>query len=1796
MLSMRTRLFLLLTTAVILFAPQLVHAQGSGSVNSIGLPGATDPYYVISADALDGDGATNRHRIETRANVTITTAGSYSMEFSLLDPDNNVIVTATTIMGLIPTVPDTRNVTGFLEPTVANPLLPGVLYRLRARLKDSTAATVDGMTGSPGRTYVHFSGTHPSSQDRNAVAEVMGVTFNREWFLETDPTRTFVPVTVDYRIHRYDRWDTTVNTVNLDMTLTATLTNEDSGAPQAITVTDGSFGVAINSHVLGSPPTPVTVTGSTVIFVDPNVILKPQMHHLDVQISHIDNPTLGTVKTGGSAASASTFLPHFTGKLTFGGTIETHFSHIASAPTSIPSVALPGVIRAVMRIAPDNNSGTVDGISNYHYGDGTVINVILDEFGDASYTGDWSFGMTTYTSGTVLLHPDTLLAEFGVHNGVQIRRVGDITLDTTGGHGEIVARLPTGVGWSATRTEGLLKDHVNFGVTDFTQTLGPLPATISNAYAPNSFFLCEETKPIYIESPSLDWKTVLGEFRAASSCQAHSIRKPLLDYMATYTYADPTVAVKRSNDHVYNSVVTAQQPRFKTGVSGGGEMSTILALAASTFNTHLPYDTEVTYGSASEVKIMDDLISTTTATTSYLATANPVVIPYNQHCQEAYEQDCGGLVSSSITLTSSTGQLVFTADGGLHATGAVSMTALSWGAIPKLMPTDTQKFAHQVMDLFPTGNFLMAGTFLRGDMNTLTDDDGPAVLLLSGFDPANLSTAERPATAPYNSGLGDYAGVNFRCTVGAFDGRSTLQGDPYTPYTLTSRSKYYARTSGVTGIHEAENGTFPATATIGGYQFTLDSYAFSFLSTEQEDSRTSGMLDMPLPTDFTLDFSELSISCIGALESFAIDGAGSVTKEFNFWDCLFTPYTATFESVNDCQPGDGTTLVLGFGAYASHFADPIIGQLGIHTDGSFVTPNLQDTLGLAAEVPTRIRLPSALKLMNAEGAGNETYEFFPAQGAYLSDDSAGEGFWSLFGSLDVPFFRDMQVHLHLRCGSMVGPEPASDFTSLIHMMGGWPSNGWLESSLDPFTSTEFDQHNAGFTGTTLALYRSSGTEQYHPRAQQEWLGDIIDFDYPMQWSNTAFNFKGLGPIAKDLIVVQTQHELVYMDSENAEITFGVRYDGLPEISLTNFVFNAVDDVTGTSSAMIQAAGEHVFGALENGVDEFANALSDKAENLLGTALDAVTAPVIGGMIDALKVKINTGVYTDLELEAIITGYISSTTTPVTSLTEALNTLDDATTFLADLDARLAKIQQGIDSVINTVTIDPDTGVALPVEQVANGLLKQVEVEGQLRRVVFELLSGALVDVLSDLVDASAIEEDLAALIQEQEPTLAAVADALTDIRVLITDLRNQIQSLTNLSEEIKDIFTSPTAIAEIIAISARVELAAKGIVLSATTEDLARLDDIAAEWQTAISQEIRSAFYATTMVTEVQEAVKERLYDLQAGFNEAVDTAFAALNDAIRDALSDVLAGLDTRINNTLGDFGDKLGAGSLTGYAHINGDSLDELHIDGDFELSVPDELRLNAYLQIKELDSDGPEGCASAPGAVAAEVTIGTTDMSLGWTGLGAKGVRADMSVKFGLTGGVPSSMGGAFEMTEGDIGFETFEIYRLAASVMFGTGENYIAAAVGVRFGSFDVAGGVFFGRSCNLAPLKLIDPLVADVIPTSTITGIYAYGEGTFPIFGGTCFFNISAKAGAGVFYFQEGPTYGGRMTLGVFGEGLCAVEIGAEVSLAGSKSGDSYNFAGYGRIYGQAGKCPLCLKASFQVDFKYTDSGGWDVKF
>ncbi len=498
--------------------------------------------------------------------------------------------------------------------------------------------------------------------------------------------------------------------------------------------------------------------------------------------------------------------------------------------------------------------------------------------------------------------------------------------------------------------------------------------------------------------------------------------------------------------------------------------------------------------------------------------------------------------------------------------------------------------------------------------------------------------------------------------------------------------------------------------------------------------------------------------------------------------------------------------------------------------------------------------------------------------------------------------------------------------------------------------------------------------------------------------------------------------------------------------------------------------------------------------------------------------------------------------------------------------------------------------------------------GALRRAVFEAAAGALVDTLSD-VSSAAVANELNALIAKQEPALEAITAALTDVKAAVTQLRAELQSGTGFGDEVRDIIAAANP--AVTSVSDAVSAQSAALFAAVKAEDVAAagaLDALADGWHAALIQMVKDELYAQVLTGALQTSARERLYDLQGAFNGAVDSAFATLNQAIRDALSPVLSGLDTKINGFTGGLNDKLGAGSITGAAHINGDSLDALRLDARLELNVPDALTLAGFIEVRELDSDGPDCCGGSGAEKNVEVEIGALDVPMGWTGLKlGDDTRADLSIKAAFNGGSPTGLGGSIEMTRGSISFETFKVTTLAATAMFsvpspdpakhGASENYFGAEVGMDFGSYGLRGGVYFGRACDLKPIELIDPLVASVLPGPTFTGIYAYGEATFPIYGtGTCFFNISAKAGAGVFMGAEGPTFGGRLSLGIYGDALCAVHVGGEVDLVGAKTGSTYSFAGSGRVFGEAGVCPFCVEAKFECDFHYTDASGWKVEF
>ncbi|MBK8038405.1 MAG: hypothetical protein IPK22_14925 [Verrucomicrobiaceae bacterium] len=1746
-------------------------AQAVATINSVTHVNYTG--YVIAADALMGAPGTNRDAIIVEAEVGFGVGGSYRLEWSLLDPAGTVMASATTPAAFHSFV-DT--IQASLTPSAVNRLVPGTNYRVKVDvIRDATNVTEDTATEPVGKKYIHFIGTTSSSGDLNVVSEVTAVTINRSYLLEANAGLQTIPVRVDYTVHRFDDWAGSNTPKSVNLTFGGQWLRHSDGAAQSVTVSANTKTEASvpSFDASGFPIAPAVVTGFKIIQVDPAAILSPISYRASVTIEHEENTTLSTTYTGNTMDSAAAQFFHFSGVLTFGSSpvLPTHFTALDVTPVLTYTIP-PSGIAVTCQITPTAGTGTVDGVSGYTYG-GSVLEVSLHgTTGDAAISGT--------LPGSTNLVPATVADRNGVLNGVDFKRTGTATLDASGAHSAILATLPAGIGWATDKVTGLLDSTVDFGTRDLDAALKP-SGTLTITPGAGAFHLCEETKPVYIEAAVFSWVTTTGEFQCGAASGAHSIRKPLMDYLQSFTYADPEMLVKRSNDHSYNFVSAAANITVKKGLSGGAEMSGDLTFNGGAFLSHFPHNTPVVWTAASVMHLANDLVN---PVGSQLNTPGVLLNVYNQHCPD--EADCTGTQIETVSLTPSTTYLNFTGDGGVYAAGTVTQT-IEWGY-------NGSTFTHQVLTSFTDAHFLMAGTFLRGDQNLLSDEDGPANILLSGFDPANLTVAERPQTAAYTAGLGDYAGMNFRCsafTSPLATASSRLQGTVVGPYDLTTRSKYYTRRSGVTGIHESPTG--PGNLTLAGYLFDLDTFGFSFLSNEMEDSRTSGVLDIITPNNFTLDFNELRFTCLGSLESFEL-GSGSTgtdSKEFDLWNGLFTPLAVSFHDSSACVPAStpgSVTMILGFSAHASHFAEPFEGSLGIEYTGHFAKYSAHTDLA----VPTRLTLPSALTMTGASG---EEYAFFPAEGAYFNDNPAGdgEGFWNLFGTLDVPFFEDMRVHLQARAGFTSTGSTAPEVTSPLYMTGGWTDGGGDTA----FDVAYFDGTHFGRPAVALATYRDQTATTYLPHAEKLWLG-VVDLDYPVVWSSTSFDFRGFEAQTKDLLVINTEHQLDFMDEENAEISFGVQYSGLPEINLTNMAFNAIDEATGVSSAFVSAAGNDIFNSLTGGVDSFTDMLSDKAEDMIGDLLDQALEPVLASFLNDVKTNTPSGGKIDpLVLSGLVDTYFRN---PSSQAVNALKSVSSATALtkrmIADFDAKLAQIEEAIDAVTTGLNTDGDPEID------SYGLLaKYVPAgESEAQREIFITLASALIDTLGTAISSSEVGDKIRDVLAEIEPQLDAAQEVLVQIKTAIGEVRTALGTTGELTNELNAIVSAATA--QIEAASDAAGDYAEDLVLAMTVEDQPDIDAIIEEWKAQIAQKITDEIFESQFVADIQEAIKERVYDLQGAFNQAVDTAFAALNSLIRQAMSEALAGIDEAINdNFLGDVQAYLGSGSLVGYAHINGDSLDELRIDATFKMEVPDAMELAAYLQIKELDSDGAENaacCGGASGANVTEVTIGALDVGLGWTGVSGEELRADLGVKFALDGsGAPIGLGGSFEMTSGEISFETFKITELGASVMFGATENYLAAKIGVEFGEYQMAGGIFFGHACNLEPLEMVDPLVASVLTMDSFTGVYCYGEATFPVYGtGTCIFNISAKAGAGVFYFTAGPTYAGRLTIGVYGEALCAVEIGGEVSLVGLKSGDEYAFAGSGRLYGKVGVCKFCLEADLRAQFEYTDQGGWEVDY
>ncbi|MFZ4768106.1 MAG: hypothetical protein ACOYMN_24425, partial [Roseimicrobium sp.] len=391
-----------------------------------------------------------------------------------------------------------------------------------------------------------------------------------------------------------------------------------------------------------------------------------------------------------------------------------------------------------------------------------------------------------------------------------------------------------------------------------------------------------------------------------------------------------------------------------------------------------------------------------------------------------------------------------------------------------------------------------------------------------------------------------------------------------------------------------------------------------------------------------------------------------------------------------------------------------------------------------------------------------------------------------------------------------------------------------------------------------------------------------------------------------------------------------------------------------------------------------------------------------------------------------------------------------------------------------------------------------------------------------------------------------------------------------------------------------------------------------AEWVALMQRELVQAVLRTDLfVKSMRDMLRNRLLVIDSALREGFDQWLAALNDTLREAISRSLAQLDQKLTS-FARF-DLFRGGQFDGYAHLNGDSLTELRINAALGLSVPDNMEFKGYLLVKDLLATGPRGCFGSSVSSAYLIEVGALDVPLEF---GSFDVHADLAAKVAFIGvnqgtPLPRAFSGSFE-TRGKMEFQSFGVKDLKAALMFTLpfggveGENYVSGFADIDMGGDGMAGGAFFGRACSNEPIKLWDPLVADILGNRKFLGMYVYGEGRIPVLNFGCALKVSAGAGAGMFIFKDGPEVGGRYHLELKGEALCSVSVKGEVDLVGRttvpldtlerlangeinvgatvddllRAANGIRASGRVILKGKAGWCPCCVRVRKGVTITY----------
>ncbi len=1768
-----------LMTLVTLVATMAGQASAQTSEDILSLAVTNFTGYVIDSDANFPSDVYDRQAIRVSAQVRFQTTNAvaatteYEMQFRLLDAGTNAVplriglgtATALTVSDNVtlpifpfgsPVKVSTRTYGAALRPAVQ--LDPNQTHRVELRLFKRPGgsgvrfAPTGDITDTAPATYYHFTNLVSGDAALNTFATLESGSFTRTYAVKSIPGKRSFAVAASYRLRRYDDFYAQPANASVAVHFNFELVDAATGDVMPLVTTNQVVNRSVASFTLGAPYQPATLLVSDTLNLEPapGVQLDSvnKTYFARVAIAHVDAPGQSP-SPGNTLASAAQRLLHFNGSLYFGG-IQTTFASIDNIPPL--GVVVPNAY-VTTQLGVDNNSGFIVGHPSHTYGDGTDLNVRLAANGNA-----------TLASGSVAVNEPAPDLDTASHLRFERKNV---VLDTTGARAEVTLTLPNGLGYRLDTAGRRLSSRISFSTVPLNQSLAPSPDPVFST----PHYVSEETKPFWIGASSLRWLVASGRLALTPTSVQYVRHDELNNLEAAPGLIEPDMKSKRSNEqyHRYLQSIGSSTVVVTADANGSALLTLDVNLSAGAFVAHFPYDAGIHWVGSGQIRFVGDQV---VPTNSYLSGVQAVTNRYDRDCP-----GCGlGVGAEVMTLAPAGGELRFTVDGGLAGAGSlVAPQPLHWGwiATPAIA-----KFAQRTTP-WSEASFLAAGCFLRGDQSNLAAEDRPGVILLTGATPADLAQVERPATPGYLNGFGDYAGLNFRVGVnGAVQAESVLAGKASGLYNLTGRSKYYARWSGVSGIHEAVPGSFPSQLKLYGYDFAFSNYGLSYLSSQNEDSRTEGHVHVQTPSNFDQNFQELKFSCVGALESAKIpSNEAGLYKLLEYWNGDFITRSIQFDRSDAvaCDPAVGY-LVLGVQGHATYVPQPLFGALGFKANGNIVSAKdvTSGEILLDPGFNSRLKVSNNFKIDGA--ATNEPYTLNPVTDAYYNDWetrdlNADRGFMNLAADLDVPFFKNVQTHIHTsaKTNSPLAP---------IYLMGGWPNHGYGTAVNNYFTNPLFDDDNTGYPANySLDTYHNNSlNENFHPRAQVSWLG-VIDLDYPLEWQGTVRWFRSWQPIKSDILVLSTEHKVKYLSAQNVELLFGAKADTAPYmnlVSLTEKSFSLVDAFEEAGFATNRFYMEVGYRAMDTMLrtdphDFYSYAMLNRLHDLAFFFHDQVTDnPLIWSFLVDQYFDPNAG-----------------------DLIDRMRHMDvDAGGLIEDMKFKLEDAIRGIQAARDLLAKDAD----------GNRRAAAVLV-GETLRHLDPGLAEKLMDLLGDTLDG------------QFEPYLAAYQSSFDQIDATLGAVKNQFAAVRASLEtgqpfyqELHELWVQHDA--DMVAAVAKVKQDVTKYFNDLDSEyDVKDVDP--GEFIGFIRQKVEDRFIATPLAGAVHVAMKQRLYDLDAAAREATDSEFGLFSLCIRDLSSEALAFVDKKLRGLLGKLNFVAAAGQVNGYAHINGDSLKLLRLDVAAQLQMPDSLEFKGYFQIKELDSEGtPTECLPVSGR-ATEVTMGAIDIPCSFWGGTNNSLKATVNAKFTLDPGPTNApfavpllvtLGGSLEL-KGSLKFGTLEILYVGAGMAFGEFENYFTAAARVRQGGYEGSGGIFIGRTCTLDFL-FWDRDVTAVLGTKVpFTGVYLYGEAWIPIaevvlgIPSSCMFDISAGTGAGMGMFIEGPTFVAKMKMGVSGSVLCLLTVKGEVALTGKANPDGIALAGRGTLSGVVGPCPVCLDFSKDLFMTY-ENFSWDVDF